>query len=64
MAVAKALCVADPSLIAVLSPCKNPFKTIFLKPFIGGLLRQDNRKVERKKAGQPKSRKKFTWVKR
>jgi small subunit ribosomal protein S9 len=29
-----------------------------------GLLRRDTRRVERKKPGQEKARKKFTWVKR
>lgn len=31
---------------------------------LGSLLVRDSRMVERKKAGQPKARKKFTWVKR
>jgi small subunit ribosomal protein S9 len=30
----------------------------------GGFLKRDPRMVERKKAGRPKARKAFTWVKR
>lgn len=50
LAISKAMVVAKPELVTILSPW--------------GLLRQDNRQVERKKPGQPKARKKFTWVKR
>ena len=45
---AKAMCLLSPKLQGV------------LKPFIY----RDPRMVERKKPGQPKARKKFTWVKR
>ena len=40
----------------------QPDRRLLLKP--AGLLTRDSRKVERKKAGQPKARKKKQWVKR
>jgi len=40
----------------------QPSLRALLKP--AGLLTRDARKVERKKAGQPKARKKKQWVKR
>lgn len=48
--IARALQKQDPALRAVLKPA--------------GLLTRDARKVERKKSGQLKARKAFTWVKR
>ncbi|OLY77935.1 37S ribosomal protein S9, mitochondrial [Smittium mucronatum] len=50
LAIARAVCVANPDL----------------KPFLekAGCLASDSRRVERKKTGQPKARKKYTWVKR
>jgi small subunit ribosomal protein S9 len=50
LAIARALVLEDPE--------KRPI----LKA--SGLLTRDPRAVERKKPGQPKARKKFTWVKR
>ncbi|KAI9296364.1 ribosomal protein S5 domain 2-like protein [Neoconidiobolus thromboides FSU 785] len=50
LALAKALIVHEPELETVLEEAK--------------LLYRDPRVVERKKTGQPKARKKFTWVKR
>lgn len=50
LALAKALAVYNPELKAPLDAA--------------GLLRRDPRRVERKKPGQEKARKKFTWVKR
>ena len=48
MAVSNAICVVDPSL----------------QDGLAEFCRRDPRKKERKKPGQPKARKKFTWVKR
>ncbi|KAI8872999.1 ribosomal protein S5 domain 2-like protein [Ramicandelaber brevisporus] len=50
LGVARALVAADPSLKDVLEG--------------HGCLHRDSRKVERKKTGQPKARKRYTWVKR
>lgn len=50
LAIAKAMVVKEPKLLPTLTSW--------------GLLKQDNRRVERKKPGQPKARKRFTWVKR
>lgn len=40
----------------------SPSYRTLLKP--AGMLTRDSRRVERKKPGQKKARKKFTWVKR
>uniref|UniRef100_A0A7S0DZ37 30S ribosomal protein S9, chloroplastic n=1 Tax=Hanusia phi TaxID=3032 RepID=A0A7S0DZ37_9CRYP len=50
LGVARAMQAFDPTFRAVLKAMK--------------LLHQDDRRVERKKPGQPKARKKFQWVKR
>lgn len=50
LATAKAMAAKDDRLLQILATW--------------GLLKQDNRQVERKKPGQPKARKHFTWVKR
>jgi len=44
----------------VITLANNPF---FIH-FVAGLLTVDSRRVERKKPGQKKARKKFQWVKR
>ncbi len=50
LAISRALCKVDPEYRKLLKP--------------KGLLRRDPRMVERKKAGQPKARKKFQFSKR
>ena len=50
LAISRALCKVDPEYRKLLKP--------------KGLLRRDSRMVERKKAGQPKARKKFQFSKR
>ncbi|MEM7174125.1 MAG: 30S ribosomal protein S9 [Bacteroidota bacterium] len=55
---AEAACLAIARAIVKLKPGHHP---IIKK---NGLLTRDARKVERKKPGQKKARKKFTWVKR
>jgi ribosomal protein S9 len=51
--------VVSVRVIRFLSSCVDSF---FIRA--AKMLRRDPRMVERKKTGQPKARKRFTWVKR
>ena len=61
-----ALAVAIGRCLAIHLPEKKDvlFKSTYLFLTIDGLIKIDIRQVERKKTGQPKARKKNTWVKR